>query len=119
MRAVQPDGLRGPASLFSSAVGPSRVLCAVQVEFKHFAASDTVVSLKVREQVINRNGPAADGEAFARFIPPECDWAFECLVHKLTPEPIGYYTYRLMRDGHVVSTTSKSPHQGPYERHVG
>jgi hypothetical protein len=64
-------------------VCPVRVLCAVQVESKHFAAPDTVLSQKMLEQVMNRNGPAADGKAFACHIPPECDWALEWFVRKL------------------------------------
>jgi hypothetical protein len=64
------------------AVGPARVLCTLQVELKHFAALDTVILPKMHVHVINRDGPAADGEAFARFIPPQRDWAFECFVHK-------------------------------------
>jgi len=50
---------------------------------KHFAAPDTVVSPKMHGQVTNRDRLAADGEAFTRSIPPECDWALESFVHKL------------------------------------
>lgn len=74
-------GFRQPPVL--GAVGPARVLCTLQVELKHFGALDTVILPKMHVHVINRDGPAADGEAFARSIPPQRDWAFECFVHKL------------------------------------
>jgi hypothetical protein len=75
---------------------------------KHFAALDTVILPKMHVHVINRDGPAADGEAFARSIPPQRDWAFECFVHNLMPELIGYYTLSLTRDWQVVSPASKA-----------
>jgi len=73
-------GFRQPPVL--GAVGPARVHCTLQVELKHFGALDTVILPKMHVHVINRDGPAADGEAFARSIPLQRDWAFECFVHK-------------------------------------
>jgi hypothetical protein len=81
------------APLLLSAVWPVRVLCAVQIELKHFEAPDTVVPPKMPGQFIDRDGSAADGKTFSRFIPSKRDWAFECLVHKPTSELIGYYIY--------------------------
>ncbi len=90
--SVKVNGSLKPVSLQSrrgfrqapvlGAVGPARVHCTLQVELKHFGALDTVILPKMHVHVINRDGPAADGEAFARFIPPQRDWAFECFVHK-------------------------------------
>ena len=37
--------------------------------------------MKMRGQVINRDGLAASEKAFADPIPPERHWAFECMEH--------------------------------------
>jgi hypothetical protein len=91
-----------------SPVRPARVLCTFQVELKHFAAPDTVVPPKMHGQVINRDRPAADGEAFACLIPAERDWALECFVHKLLAKGMRYFTYRLVYEGHVVSSPQRA-----------
>jgi hypothetical protein len=94
--------------LVLSPVCPARVLCTVQVELKHFVASDTVVPAKMHEQVMHRDGPAADGEAFAYPIPPECDWALECFVHKLLAKGMHYLTYRVACEGPIVTSPQRT-----------
>jgi hypothetical protein len=59
-----------------------------QVEFKHFAAPDTVLSPKMHGQVIKRQM----AKRFACLIPPKRDWALECFVHKRLPKGIRYYS---------------------------
>jgi hypothetical protein len=41
-------------------------------------------------QVTNRDRLAADGEAFACFVPAERDWALERFVHKLMSKGMRY-----------------------------